>query len=130
MNLILLLIIIGFFGGVLSGLVGVGGGIILAPALVFFLAFEQKLAQGTTLAVLALPVVALGLWQYYQNGYVNFKVAGLLAIGFVFGSYLGAKIAHWLPEFITLPNDWVIHRPLRKIFALVLLYVAFEMLRK
>ncbi|MCS6905265.1 MAG: sulfite exporter TauE/SafE family protein [Bacteroidia bacterium] len=126
----IIILLIGFLGGTLSGLVGIGGGIILVPALTFLLSFEQKVAQGTTLAVLAFPVVASGLWEYYKNGYVNIKVAALLACGFVLGGYLGAKLAHRVPEFITLPNNWIIQHPLRKIFGIVLLYIALEMLRE
>ena len=70
---LLLLLIIGLAAGFLSGLVGIGGGIIMVPALVLVLGFTQKQAQGTSLGVLVLPVVALAVWQYYKQGQINFN---------------------------------------------------------
>jgi uncharacterized protein len=83
-GVILALLIIGFFSGMLSGLVGVGGGIIIVPCLIYFLALTQKQAQGTSLAVLTLPVVFLGMWQYYKNGQIDFKIVVILANWWLF----------------------------------------------
>jgi uncharacterized protein len=116
-GVILALLIIGFFSGMLSGLVGVGGGIIIVPCLIYFLALTQKQAQGTSLAVLTLPVVFLGMWQYYKNGQIDFKIVVILAIGFVIGGYFGGKIANKVSDEL-----------LKKIFGILLLFIAFKML--
>ena len=114
---ILILVIIGVAAGVLGGLVGVGGGIIIVPSLVYFLSFTQKSAQGTSLGLLLLPVGILGVLQYYKQGHVDFKVVAILAIGFLAGSYFGSKIA------LSLPQETV-----KKIFAIMLLLIGFKML--
>ena len=114
---ILILILLGVAAGVLSGLVGVGGGIIIVPALVYFLSFSQKSAQGTSLGLLLLPVGILGLIEYYKEGHVDLKIVLILAIGFLAGSYFGSKIALNLPQ-----------GTLKKIFAVVLILVGVKML--
>lgn len=114
---ILILIIIGIIAGMLSGLVGVGGGIIIVPALVYVLHFSQKQAQGTSLAVLAIPVVAIAAFHYHKAGHINLKLIPFIAIGFIAGGYLGSKIAIALPE-----------NTVKKIFAILLLLVAAKML--
>jgi len=96
--MLLLLIVIGLASGMLSGMVGVGGGLIIVPALIFFLAFSQKEAQGTSLGILLLPVGILGVMQYYKQGYVDIKVVLLVSLGFVLGNYFGSKLALSLPE--------------------------------
>ncbi len=114
---IIILILTGIAAGILGGLVGVGGGIIIVPSLVYFLSFSQKAAQGTSLGLLLLPVGILGVLQYYKQGHVDFKVVGLIAIGFLAGSYLGSKVA------LSLPHDTV-----KKIFAVILIIIAVKML--
>lgn len=119
---ILLVLALGLVAGIASGLVGIGGGIVLVPALVYFLHYSQHQAQGTSLGVLTFPVVILGFLYYYQeckkNGVpIDFRVIGLLAAGFVIGGLIGSKIA--------LRIDTVM---LKKIFAVVLLYSAFKLL--
>ncbi len=114
---ILIVIIIGIAAGMLSGLVGVGGGLIIVPALVYFLGMSQHSAQGTSLALILLPVGILAVLTYYKQGYVDPKIVGLLAIGFVAGSFLGSKIA------INLSQDTI-----RKCFAVFMLVVAVKML--
>jgi hypothetical protein len=121
-QLILTVIIIGLSAGILSGLVGVGGGIIMVPALIFFLGYTQHQAQGTSLGVLTLPVVIIASIYYYNQCQkmgtpMDLRVIGLLAVGFIIGGYFGSKIA------IALHTDL-----LKKIFALVLFYTAFKML--
>jgi uncharacterized membrane protein YfcA len=114
---ILILVITGIVAGILGGLVGVGGGIIIVPSLVYFLSFTQKSAQGTSLGLLLLPVGILGFLQYYKQGHVDFRVVALIAVGFLAGSYWGSKVA------LSLPQETV-----KKIFAVVLLLIAFKML--
>lgn len=114
---ILILIIVGIAAGLLSGLVGIGGGLIIVPALIFFLGFSQKLAQGTSLGILLLPIGVLAVMQYYKAGYVDVKTVWLVAVGFLAGSYFGSKIA------LSLPQETV-----KKIFAILLLVIAFKML--
>jgi len=117
MNVILLLIVIGLAAGFMSGMVGIGGGVIIVPALVYFLAFSQHQAQGNSLALLLFPVGILGVINYYKKGYVDFRFAALLAIGFVAGSYLGSKFS------LSLPQDTV-----KKIFAVLMIVLAVKML--
>lgn len=121
-QLIITAIIIGLGAGVLSGLVGVGGGIIMVPALVFFLQYTQHQAQGTSLAVLTLPVVIIASLYYYhqcqkQGTPIDLRIVGLLGIGFLIGGYFGSKIA------IAINQDL-----LKKIFAIILFYTAFKLL--
>lgn len=89
---IIALLVVGLAAGFMSSLIGIGGGIIIVPALVFFFGLNQKMAQGTSLAMLALPVAFIGAYNYYKNGYVNWKIALLLACTFVIGGYLGSKV--------------------------------------
>jgi hypothetical protein len=86
-------VILGIIAGVLSGLVGIGGGVIIVPALVFLFGMSQYSAQGTTVAMLVLPVGVLAAWVYFRQGYVNIPAAALLAAGFFLGSLAGARIA-------------------------------------
>lgn len=116
-QLVILLIVIGFSAGVLSGLVGVGGGIIVVPALVLFLGFSQHQAQGTSLGLLLLPVGILAVMNYYNKGYIDIKIVIIMAVAFILGGWLGSKLA------LQLSVDTV-----KKIFAVVLFYTAFKML--
>lgn len=90
---VFILALIGFFAGMLSGFVGVGGGVIIVPALVFFLGFTQHEAQGTSLFVLMLPVVALAVMNYWKVGIVNWKFGLVIAITFLVGGFLGSKLS-------------------------------------
>jgi uncharacterized protein len=114
---ILIIILVGIAAGILGGLVGVGGGIIIVPALVYFIGFSQKTAQGTSLGLIMLPVGILGVLHYYKQGHVDFKVVGILAIGFFVGSYYGSKIALSLPQ-----------ETIKKIFAILMVLIAIKML--
>jgi len=114
---VLLLIIIGLAAGILSGMVGVGGGIIIVPALVLLLGFSQHEAQGTSLGLLLLPVGILAVLNYYKQGYIDVKVVGIMCVAFVAGGWLGSKLA------LSLPQDTV-----KKIFAVVLFYTAIRMM--
>lgn len=108
---------LGLAAGALSGLVGIGGGIVIVPALVMFAGFTQQAAQGTTLALLVLPIGLLGAWEYYRQGYVDLRVAGLIALGFVLGSLGGARLAIGLPTLA-----------LKRIFGGALLLIGLKML--
>ncbi len=114
---IVILILVGLAAGVLSGLVGIGGGIIIVPALVLFLGFTQKEAQGTTLGILLLPIGILAVIQYYKEGYVNISYVLTIAVAFLIGSYFGSKIA------ISLSDEKV-----KRIFAITLMLIAIKML--
>lgn len=118
----IILILIGLAAGILSGLVGVGGGIILVPALVYFLNYNQHQAQGTSLGVLTFPVVILAFLTYYKDCMVigtpiEFKVIGIIALAFIIGGYFGSKIAVKIDQEL-----------LQKIFAVILFYTGVKML--
>ncbi|RYZ53876.1 MAG: sulfite exporter TauE/SafE family protein [Chitinophagaceae bacterium] len=117
LQMILILVTIGLMAGMLSGMVGVGGGIIVVPALVFFLGFTQKQAQGTSLALLSLPVVILAALNYYNQGLVEVRTVLVMAVAFLVGGFLGSKIALSVPE-----------ESLKRFFAVVLFYTGFKML--
>ena len=117
LQLLLILVMIGLLAGMLSGMVGVGGGIIIVPALVFFLGFTQKQAQGTSLALLSLPVVILAVVNYYNQGLVELRAVFVMALAFVLGGFLGSKIALSVSEVA-----------LKRFFAVILFYTGFKML--
>lgn len=87
------LLLLGLSAGVLSSLVGIGGGVVIVPALVMIFAMSQKTAQGTSLAMLLPPIGILAVVNYYKAGFVDFKLAGILVVAFVAGSYFGSKLA-------------------------------------
>lgn len=88
---------IGLLAGVLSGLFGIGGGILIIPALILIANFPTKLALGTSLGAMLLPVGLLGAYAYYQQGHVNIKASVLIGLGLFLGAWLGAKIAQGIP---------------------------------
>ncbi len=114
---IVLLLMIGLAAGVLSGLVGVGGGIIIVPALVYFLGFNQHEAQGASLGLLLLPIGILAVLNYYKKGFIDLKVVAVMSVAFILGAYLGSRIS------LNLPQD-----KLRKVFAIVIMILAAKML--
>ena len=116
-QIILIVILIGIVAGMLSGLVGIGGGLVIVPALVYFLGMSQHSAQGTSLALILLPVGIFGVLSYYKQGHIDMKIVGLLALGFVAGSYFGSKIA------LSLSQETV-----RKLFAILMILVAVKMI--
>ena len=117
METLIYLILIGLAAGFLGGMVGIGGGVIIVPALVLLFGLSQHNAQGLSLAMMLFPVGLFGVLNYYKKGYVDFKYAGLIAIGFLIGSYLGSKFS------LTLPQELV-----KKIFAVVMILLALKML--
>lgn len=114
---VLILLLIGLFAGVLSGVIGIGGGIVIVPALVYFIGFSQRTAQGTSLAILLLPIGLLGVIQFYKAGYVDVKVTVVIALAFFIGSYFGSRIALNVSQEI-----------LKKCFAVLLIIIAVKML--
>lgn len=114
---IILLLVIGLLAGIISGMVGVGGGIIVVPALVLLLGFTQQQAQGTSLGLLLLPVGILAVWNYYQKGQVDIKIVLIMALAFTIGGWLGSKVALNIPQ-----------AALKKVFASVLIIVGIKML--
>lgn len=114
---ILALVLVGLAAGALSGMIGIGGGIIIVPALVYILGFSQYQAQGTSLGLLLLPVGILAVMNYYKQGYIDLKVVAIMCIAFVIGGWLGSKITLSLEE-----------ATVKKIFAVVLIILAGKML--
>jgi uncharacterized protein len=113
---IILIILIGLAGGFLSGTFGVGGGIIIVPALVLLIGMTQSAAQGTSLTMMLAPVGILAVINYYKAGYVNLKYAVLLMVFFVIGSYFGSKLAIHLSD-----------KALKQAFGILLLLAGFKM---
>ncbi len=90
-------IVIGSTGGIVSGLFGVGGAVVIVPALTWLSGMSQHEAQGTSLGALLLPVGLLGFWEYYRNGHADIPMALFLALGLFLGAFLGAWLAQKIP---------------------------------
>ena len=116
-SMLLMIIGIGIVTGFTAGMLGIGGAIIMIPALVFFMGFSQQMAQGTSLAVMLPPIGIIAAYNYYKAGEVNFKIALILAVAFLLGSYFGSKTALVMPQNV-----------LKKIFGVLLILVAVKML--
>ena len=116
---ILLYVLLGLFSGTISGAVGIGGGVIIVPALIFLFGFSQHQAQGTTLALLIPPIGFLAAYAYYRSGFVDIKVAAFICIGFFLGGFIGSRIA------INLSNE-----VLSKIFGAVIMIIGLYMIIK
>ena len=114
--MILVFIGIGFFSGILSGLFGIGGGVVIVPALIFLARLAPITATGTSLAALLLPVGALGAWEYYKKGHLNIPAALMIALGLFFGAWIGARLAQQLTPV-----------QLKRAFAVFLVLVAGRM---
>lgn len=119
MNLttIIILVIIGMMAGVFGGMFGVGGAIIMVPALVYFLGVDQHTAQGTSVAIMLPPIGLFAAYNYYKAGQVNIWYAVIIAAAFMVGGYFGSKIALALPENL-----------MKKIFGILLILVALRMI--
>ena len=109
-------IALGFAIGVISGLIGIGGGAFLIPALVYFYGMSQLTAQGTSLATLLLPIGIFAVWTYYKAGHVDIRIATLVAIGFAAGGWFGGRYAQHIPDII-----------LRRSFAALLVLIAAKL---
>jgi uncharacterized protein len=118
MNLstIIILVLIGLMAGVFSGIFGVGGAVVMIPALVYFLGVDQHTAQGTSLAIMLPPIGLFAAYNYYKAGQVNVWYAVIIAVTFMVGGYFGSKIALSLPEHL-----------MKKIFAVFLVLVALRL---
>jgi uncharacterized membrane protein YfcA len=92
----LIYLLIGLVAGLLSGLFGVGGGILIVPALLLVGRMTPATATGTSLGALLIPVGALGAWQYYKNGHVDVRASALIALGLLVGAFFGARVAQGL----------------------------------
>jgi uncharacterized membrane protein YfcA len=110
-------LLLGLIAGSLSGLIGIGGAIIIIPSLVILFGLSQHTAQGTTLALMVPPIGLLAAWTYYKQGFVDFKIAGLICLGFFFGGLAGAKFATYIPDDV-----------LRKVFGVILLASSLRMI--
>ncbi len=113
----LLYVALGLLSGILSGIFGIGGGIILIPALVLVFGLTQLQAQGTTLAVMIPPVGLLAAMQYYRNGHVKLAIAGFICVGFFIGGLLGANLAQNLSDPL-----------LKKMFGIFLFLISLRMM--
>jgi len=116
MNMVITLLI-GLAGGISSGLLGIGGAVVMIPALVFILKFNQLTAQGTTLLAMIPPIGILAALEYYKNGHADIKTAAIIAAGFIIGAYLGSKVALNInPQIV------------KKFFGFFLLYISIKMI--
>ncbi len=113
---VMLFILIGVGAGALSGLIGVGGGIVIVPALVYILGMAQKKAQGTSLAVLSVPVCFIGFLAYYREGHADIKAALWIILGFIGGTLLGSNLAINMNEVV-----------LRRVFGAIIILVGIKM---
>ncbi|MFN3917326.1 MAG: sulfite exporter TauE/SafE family protein [Flavobacteriales bacterium] len=116
-NQIIILCVIGFIAGVMSGFVGIGGGIIIVPALIYFLGIGQHEAQGTSLAMMLPPIGILAAMNYYQQGKMNITYAVVLCITFVVGGYFGSKLSLKMSPLL-----------IKFIFGIIMLYASFKMI--
>ncbi len=113
---IITLILIGLVAGISGGMFGLGGGLIVIPALVFFMGFTQHEAEGTNLAFMLAPVGLLAVINYYKSGYINIKYAAIIALAFVVGAYFGSLWALHLPANI-----------LKKAFGILIILIGIKM---
>lgn len=109
----------GLLIGVLSGMVGIGGGALIVPALVMGMGMTQHKAQGTSLAALLLPIGAFATWEYYKAGNVDVKIALMLAVTIAIGAYFGAIAAHNMSGLAV-----------RRCFAVLLIFIALRLFFK
>lgn len=116
---IIVLILIGILAGIIGGFVGVGGGIIIVPALVYFLGLTQHQAIGTSIAVMLPPIGIMAAMNFYRSGDLNFNYAMVIAAAFVIGGYFGSKWSISLKESV----HWV-----KLIFGLIMLYGAVKLI--
>lgn len=114
---IVLLLLVGLAAGMLSSMVGIGGGVVIVPALVLLFGMSQKMAQGTSLALMLPPIGVLAVVNYHKQGYVDFKLAAIICITFVIGSYVGSKLVLGLDTIIV-----------KRIFAVFMIIIAVKYL--
>ncbi|HMC62883.1 MAG TPA: TSUP family transporter [Candidatus Solibacter sp.] len=117
MNQTVMLVFLGLVAGVLSGLIGIGGGVVVVPALVFMFGFSQHRAEGTTLALLVPPIGLLAVLPFFRQGYVDIRAAAFICVGFLFGGLIGGHLATALSNIA-----------LQRIFGVALLIIGARML--
>jgi len=115
-KILILLTIIGLVVGFFGGMFGIGGGIILIPALVYIVGMEQHSAQGTSVAIMLPPIGIVAAWTYYKAGHINIKYSIIIAIMFIVGSYFGSKVAVNIPDQLS-----------RRIFAVIMFLISIKM---
>jgi uncharacterized membrane protein YfcA len=115
---IIILLLVGLAAGILSGLIGIGGSIIIVPALIYILGFSQKQAQGTSLGILLLPIGILAVMQYYKEGYMNVNYVVLVSLGFIVGGLIGSKLA----------TTFISDEKLKRLFAIAMMLISIKML--
>ena len=115
---LIILISIGLFAGIISGMIGIGGGLIMVPFLVYLLGFNQFLAQGTSLAAMLPPIGILAAFNYYKADAINWKFAIIISLTFVVGGYLGSKLT----------LNFISESVLKKIFGGLMLIGAIKMI--
>ena len=119
MTIIVALVFIGIAAGVLSGFIGLGGGVVMVPCLVYFLGMSQHMAQGTSLAVMLPPIGILAVMNYYKAGMVDMKSAAILSAAFILGGFLGSKVAIQLPPQV-----------IKRSFGIIIILVGLKMIFK
>ena len=117
MTTIIILLCLGLVAGMLSGLVGIGGGIVIVPALIYFMGYSQHQAQGTVLFMFLLPIGILGVFNYYQAGHIEWRTALIIGSTFVIGSYFGSKISIAIDQ-----------TTLKKVFGVIILLLSLKMI--
>lgn len=117
LSTVLILALIGLLAGTMGGMVGLGGGLIIVPAMVYFMGADQKTAQGTSIAIMLPPIGLFAAINYYKAGYINVKYAAIIAVTFLLGGYIGSKLAIALPEIIV-----------KRIFAALMIITAIKMM--
>ena len=114
---VIYLVFIGVFAGIISGFIGIGGGIVIVPGLIYLVGLTQIQAQGTSLALMLPPIGILAFMHYYKQGNVDLKVAGIVAVTFIIGGFFGAKLAHKIDQNIV-----------KIVFGVLMLLIAFKMI--
>lgn len=117
MGTVVILLCLGLVAGVLSGLVGIGGGVVIVPALIYYLGYTQHQAQGTVLFMFLLPIGILGVFNYYQAGHVEWKTAVIMGSTFVIGSYFGSKLSISIDQLMV-----------KRIFGVIILLLSLKMI--
>lgn len=117
LQILIILLAVGLAAGFLSGMVGIGGGIIIVPVLVYFLGFTQHQAQGTTLFTFLLPIGILGVMNYHKQGFIDYKTSLIIAVTFLFGSYFGSKLSISLDQ-----------KAVKQIFGAIIILLGAKML--
>ena len=117
LSTVLILALIGLLAGTLGGMVGLGGGLIIVPAMIYFMGADQKTAQGTSIAIMLPPIGLFAAMNYYKAGYINVKYAAIIALTFLVGGYFGSRLAIALPEAVV-----------KKVFAGLMIITAVKMI--